>query len=862
MDEMENSGILFICAAGNNGLWGNSQFYPACFDIPNIISVAAIDNTGKRTYFSNYGTDIDVAAPGMDIYSTLPGNTYGYESGTSMAAPFVTGIVALLKSLELEITNKEIKSRIVSSVMVSDYLEEDVVNSSGIVDAYTTLLPPSSLHISGISYENSIFLSWNSTINATGYEVLNNDQVIDNGISTTYIKNDLTPETPYIFSVREKFGTERGYWSNRIMKATLTTGDGTGIRGEYFSGTDLKNIMFVRTDETVDFEEPSDMNTHEEGASIRWSGRIQSAYTEDYSFYVSIKGGVRLWVGENLIIDHWDNQTQNEFTGSIKLDSRWKYFIRMEYKTDSGDVCAKLYWLSESQPKEIVPKSRLISTPYIGENSGTWSFDGMMPTSRFSLGVAELNNKIYTIGGFDGIQGPDDHWSSLISNVEEYDIKTQKWTQKARVPLDSVEFSTSVAKGKIYTFGGWQSDGEFYSNRVYAFDPIFNKWSTKASMPTGRSQLSAVNVNDKIYAIGGLKENEDGSTSVTDVVEEYDPILNLWSQKTSMIHARRDMAAAEVDGKIYTFGGIGSDYHSTDIVEMYDPELNEWFSRANMPEAKSYAAAAVLDDKIYVIGGYIEGLGIENIKYDVQEYDPLLDKWTRVENIPTPRAEFGAVSVDGRIYTIGGRIYNGTNKNDYALNYLESFDSNRQKLINEFAIEGQVDTSIIDKSNYSIEFTMPYGTDVTSLSPVISVSSCASISPQSGEPVDFSKPSKYIVTGGDGSTREWVVKCSVQEPEIIIASLLSDKSSPQPANTPITWTCNATGSTSLQYAFHVYTESKGWEMVRGYSSDNQYTWIPEAGRDYIICVWVKDAASQNVFDTNISAYYTVNDYGQ
>lgn len=97
IQQSANQDVLFVAAAGNNN--ANTDFdkyYPANYPLKNIISVAATNNQGQLVSFSNFGSEIDIAAPGKLIYSSLPNKQYGFMSGTSQATAYVTGLAASL----------------------------------------------------------------------------------------------------------------------------------------------------------------------------------------------------------------------------------------------------------------------------------------------------------------------------------------------------------------------------------------------------------------------------------------------------------------------------------------------------------------------------------------------------------------------------------------------------------------------------------------------------------------------------------------------------------------------------------------------------------------------------------------------
>lgn len=109
--------VVFVAAAGNASNNNDaSPTYPANYNVPNLISVAATTDTDGFASFSNYGAStVYVGAPGNSIYSTFPNNTWGRASGTSMATPFISGLAALIMRESPSMTGYQVKNLVASS---------------------------------------------------------------------------------------------------------------------------------------------------------------------------------------------------------------------------------------------------------------------------------------------------------------------------------------------------------------------------------------------------------------------------------------------------------------------------------------------------------------------------------------------------------------------------------------------------------------------------------------------------------------------------------------------------------------------------------------------------------------------------
>ncbi len=143
------AGTLFVAAASNDGADNDSVAnYPSNYPDESIIAVAATDRADRLASFSNYGaTTVDVAAPGVGIYSTVPNNSYASYSGTSMATPHVAGAIALMAAANPAATAAQLRSAILSTTrpvsgLAGRMVTGGVINVAAAIQAIVSTTPP------------------------------------------------------------------------------------------------------------------------------------------------------------------------------------------------------------------------------------------------------------------------------------------------------------------------------------------------------------------------------------------------------------------------------------------------------------------------------------------------------------------------------------------------------------------------------------------------------------------------------------------------------------------------------------------------------------------------------------------------
>lgn len=274
---------------------------------------------------------------------------------------------------------------------------------------------------------------------------------------------------------------------------------------------------------------------------------------------------------------------------------------------------------------------------------GLWTAKAHMPYARTEVGVAQLQGRIYVIGGF----GP----AADERVVQVYDIAADAWSLAAPLPV-GLNHAGAVALGqKIYVIGGFLENGGASAD-CFAYDLASNRWNKIASLPSPRGSPAVAALDGLVHAVGG---NDRGSITAHDV---YDPGRDVWTSRAPLPVGRDHLAlvADPADGKLYAFGGrIGTYAHNTDYAEAYDPANDTWVERSRMPTARSGIAAALVGGQIYVIGGE----NPRGVFTQVEAYDPASDRWLQAAPLPQGRHGTGAVVAGGTLFLPAGGAING-----------------------------------------------------------------------------------------------------------------------------------------------------------------------------------------------------------
>ena len=318
-------------------------------------------------------------------------------------------------------------------------------------------------------------------------------------------------------------------------------------------------------------------------------------------------------------------------------------------------------------------------------DKGTWTKKAPIPVAMEGLAVGVVDNKIYAVGGAE--QRPGGSLVPRSSLNLMYDPASDRWHELAPLPTPLSHIGLAELDGKLYAVGGFVDIVHMGpQDLVFVYDPQSDRWSELTKLSTPKGSVSAAALDGRIHIFGGrrcdkiVRISPPGAPAMFEGFgllsshEIYDPANGKWEEGTPFPDPPSDhMGIAVLNGKVHLFGGRTAGF--TDLVDrhdVYDPRTDTWAAARPLPRPRSDGASAVIDELIVYAGGECKPGGTPgsaNTFDDVTAYDAKTDRWTAL--VPLPQACHGisAATVKGVAYFMGGACCcgGGASRDLYAL---------------------------------------------------------------------------------------------------------------------------------------------------------------------------------------------------
>jgi len=261
----------------------------------------------------------------------------------------------------------------------------------------------------------------------------------------SYTLGTLEPDKTYYWRIDEfdGFETHKGdVWSFAVA------GLGGGIRADYYTGMNFETLALTRTDPQINFNwgDPGgpDPAVGNDNFSARWTGEVEAAFTETYTFYPRTDDGVRLYVDGQLLVDRWVDRGAAEDKATIDLVAGNTYSLVMEYYENGGGATAELRWSSPRTPKQLIPQAAL-SLPLKASSASPRSGSvDVKQTTDLSWGAGDeaTSHEVYFGTDEDAVRNatqasPEYKGTKALGN-ESYDPGNLEWAATYYWRIDEI----------------------------------------------------------------------------------------------------------------------------------------------------------------------------------------------------------------------------------------------------------------------------------------------------------------------------------------------------------------------------------------------------------------------------------------
>ena len=355
-----------------------------------------------------------------------------------------------------------------------------------------------------------VTLSWTPGFGAMMHTVYfgNDADVVGNAtggavsVTATYTPGPLEAGKTYYWRVDEfdAITTHKGdVWSFTVA------GAGGGVRGDYYRGETFNTFVLSRTDPQINFNWPDgtgpDDAVGDDNFSVRWTGEVEAAFTETYTFYTNSDDGVRLWVDGQPLVDNWTAHTNMENSGNIDLVAGHVYSLQMEYYENTGPAVAELRWSSARTPKQFVPQAALAPPIKASNPSPVNGATGtkMTPILTWSAGDYAASHEVYFGTDADAVANATKASPEFIATKalgdESYDPGKLEWATTYYWRVDEINdvHPDSPWAGNLWSF----TTGDFllidnfedYTDDDAAGQAIWQSWIDGFGVPDNGAQV-------------------------------------------------------------------------------------------------------------------------------------------------------------------------------------------------------------------------------------------------------------------------------------------------------------------------------------------------------------------------------------
>jgi len=305
-------------------------------------------------------------------------------------------------------------------------------------------------------------------------------------------------------------------------------------------------------------------------------------------------------------------------------------------------------------PDEPIKGTEQVITNEVWEYNiikNTWTRVDSLESPLRNTTACSNNESIFIIGG-------EDETGTVTNTVHLYNSTQSKWSYNiTAAPVALSNVSCDIIGDIIYISGGL--DGIEAVNTTYSYDIANKIWNADPlpTLNTARYNHASVVVDEKIYIAGGSTLTDDASKQL----EVFDPAAETltWTSLKSMDISRSSFALHTWNGSLHAIGGEDIDNEILNNIESYDPIENSWQSNSTMPFPNSAFNSTLYNDAIYIFGGTKNTPESSHEYSDYMKYSINDGTWLHGTNPSAARAEFSAVTLQDKLYLLGGTDFAG-----------------------------------------------------------------------------------------------------------------------------------------------------------------------------------------------------------